>query len=119
MARPENLDRFRELLHELLEGPGSAAALEAEFDRIYSQIKDILLGEPFSSRVAGKRPSDYPQWQAEARGLRDYIHQRNDGVRQQLQGYREAHDGVLHAPQAGSSCDYFRLQQSILARILS
>lgn len=84
LALPENLDRFRALLRDLLEGPGAAAALEAEFDRIYAQIKDVLLEEPFANRVTGKRPSDYPQWLGEAQGLRDYIRQRNDGVRRQL-----------------------------------
>lgn len=84
LGQPQNLDRFRALLRELLGGPGSAAALEAEFDRIHAQIKDQLLEEPFASRVPGKRPSNYQQWQAEAQGLRDYIRLRNDGVRRQL-----------------------------------
>jgi spore coat protein CotH len=84
LGRPENLDRFKVLLRELVVGPGAVPVLQAEFDRIYDQIKDVLLEEPFAVRVAGKRPVDYPQWQGEAQGLRDYIRQRNEGVRKQL-----------------------------------
>jgi spore coat protein CotH len=78
--RPENQARFRTLLQQLLDGPGSTEAMQHRFDAIYDQIKDLMRDEPVNSA----RPRTYQMWLDEAAELRGYIRQRNDGVRQQL-----------------------------------
>lgn len=78
--RPENMARFRVLLGQLLDGPGSTEAMQRRFDAIYDQIKDLMRDEPVNSA----RPRTYQMWLDETAELRAYIQQRNDGVRQQL-----------------------------------
>jgi spore coat protein CotH len=78
--RPENEARFRVLLRQLLDGPGSTEAMQRRFDAIYDQIKDLMRDEPMNP----VRPRTYQMWLDETAELRAYIQQRNDGVRQQL-----------------------------------
>jgi len=78
--RPENLDRFRTLLRQLLDGPGATAAMQKRFDAIYVQIQELMRDEPLNP----SRPRTYQMWLDETAELRAYIQQRNDGVRQQL-----------------------------------
>lgn len=79
--RPENLARFRELLQELIDGPGTTAMLQARFDFIYAQIQGFMQVEPHNPI----RPRSYQTWLFETEDLRAYLRERNDGVRQQLQ----------------------------------
>jgi spore coat protein CotH len=81
LNNPANLDRFRQLLRELLDGPGSAAAILAYYDFVYQQIQPHMQVEPINSA----RPRSYQTWLNETAGTRVYIQQRNDGVRQQVQ----------------------------------
>jgi spore coat protein CotH len=76
-----NLARFKDLLRQLLSGPGSTEAVQARFDFIYEQIKPHMEVEP----VNPMRPRSFQNWLGETAGTRDYIRQRNDGVRQQVQ----------------------------------
>ena len=78
--RPDNLDRLRTLLRQLLDGPGATAAMQQRFDFIHAQIQPHLQAEP----VNPARPRTYQMWLDEAAELRAYIQQRNDGVRAQL-----------------------------------
>lgn len=77
---PENLDRLRTLLRQLLDGPGATAAMQQRFDFIHAQIQPLMQTEP----VNPARPRSYQNWLDETAELRAYIQQRNDGVRQQL-----------------------------------
>jgi spore coat protein CotH len=77
---PDNEARFKALLRQLLDGPGSAATILAMFDAIYAQIQPHMQVEP----VNPARPRTYQTWLNETAGTRVYIQQRNDGVRQQV-----------------------------------
>jgi spore coat protein CotH len=77
---PENVDRLKTLLQQILDGPGSTAAMQQRFDAIYAQIQPHMQEEPLNTA----RPRTYQMWLDEAAELRAYIQQRNDGVRQQL-----------------------------------
>ena len=80
LERPENLERFKALLRDLLAGPGATSVVQARFDAIYAQIRPHMEVEP----VNPLRPRSYQIWLWETEELRLYLQQRNDGVRQQL-----------------------------------
>jgi len=81
LERPENLERFKALLRELLAGPGATSVVQARFDAIYAQIQSHMQSEP----VNPMRPRSYQIWLWETEELRLYLQQRNDGVRQQVE----------------------------------
>jgi len=79
--RPENMERLKTLLRQLLDGPGATAAMQQRFDFIYAQIQSHMQVEPMNP----VRPRTYQTWLDETADLRAYIQRRNDGVREQLQ----------------------------------
>lgn len=81
MNNAGNLARFKELLRQLLDGPGSTTAILAYYDFVYQQIQPHMQVEPVNTA----RPRSYQNWLSETAGTRVYIQQRNDGVRQQVQ----------------------------------
>jgi spore coat protein CotH len=76
VMRPENLERLKALLRELLDGPGTVETLQARFDFIYTQIKPYMEAEPLNP----KKPRDFQTWLFEAADLRSYLKQRHEGV---------------------------------------
>jgi spore coat protein CotH len=79
LDRPENLDRLRGILRELLAGPLAPERVQARLDEIRTQIKEA------AHRDVRKKAGSNERYEAELNALRAYILANAESVRKQVQ----------------------------------
>jgi hypothetical protein len=77
LENAQNLERYKQILRELIEGPYATPLMHARVDYIFNQIKDAVLEDPV-------KPYSYSSFEGAVRSIKSYITRRNDGFLQQL-----------------------------------